>query len=51
MADQDKDSGQETGLFREKLIRRKQEWAAEGRLLTGTTTPPKPSACPLASAR
>jgi DMSO/TMAO reductase YedYZ molybdopterin-dependent catalytic subunit len=35
MADQDKDSGQETGQFREKLIRRKQEWAAEGRLLTG----------------
>ena len=37
MADQDKDSGQETGQFREKLIRRKQEWAAEGRLLTGQT--------------
>jgi len=32
MADQDKDSGQETGYFREKLIRRKQDWAAEGQL-------------------
>jgi DMSO/TMAO reductase YedYZ molybdopterin-dependent catalytic subunit len=31
MADQDHESGR----FREKLIRRKQEWAAEGRLLTG----------------
>ena len=31
MADLDK----ETGQVREKLIRRKQEWAAEGRLLTG----------------
>src|SRR5262245_24316190 len=33
MADQDN----ETGQFREKLIRRKQEWAAQGRLLTGRT--------------
>jgi DMSO/TMAO reductase YedYZ molybdopterin-dependent catalytic subunit len=37
MADQDNDSGQEAGPFREKLIRRKQEWATEGRLLTGRT--------------
>ncbi len=35
MADEHNDPGQETGPFREKLIRRKQEWAAEGRLLTG----------------
>ena len=40
MADQDKDSGQETGQFREKLVRRKQEWADEGRLLTGRTARP-----------
>ena len=40
MADQDKDSGQETGQFHEKLIRRKQEWAAEGRLLTGQIARP-----------
>jgi len=46
MADQDKDSGQETGLFREKLIRRKQEWAAGGRLLTGTTTRPEAQRLP-----
>jgi DMSO/TMAO reductase YedYZ molybdopterin-dependent catalytic subunit len=37
MADQDKVSGQEAGQLREKLIRRKQEWAAEGRLLTEKT--------------
>ena len=41
MADQNKVSGQETGQFREKLIRRKQEWAAEGRLLlTGNAARP-----------
>jgi DMSO/TMAO reductase YedYZ molybdopterin-dependent catalytic subunit len=34
MADQD------TGTPREKLIARKQEWAREGRLLTGTTADP-----------
>jgi DMSO/TMAO reductase YedYZ molybdopterin-dependent catalytic subunit len=31
------DHDNETGQFRDKLIRRKQEWAAEGRLLTGRT--------------
>jgi DMSO/TMAO reductase YedYZ molybdopterin-dependent catalytic subunit len=36
MADQD----DETGQFHEKLIRRKQEWAAEGRLLTGRRSRP-----------
>lgn len=45
MANQDNDSGQETGPFREKLIRRKQEWAVEGRLLTGRT-PPKAQRLP-----
>jgi DMSO/TMAO reductase YedYZ molybdopterin-dependent catalytic subunit len=38
MADEHNDQGQQTGQFREKLIRRKQEWAVEGRLLTGRTT-------------
>ena len=46
MADQDNDSGQETGPFREKLIRKKQEWAAEGRLLTGRTTRPEAQRLP-----
>ena len=40
MADQDKDSGQEFSHFREKLIRRKQDWAAESRLLTGQIARP-----------
>jgi DMSO/TMAO reductase YedYZ molybdopterin-dependent catalytic subunit len=31
------DDDNETGQFRDKLIRRKQAWAAEGRLLTGRT--------------
>lgn len=31
------DDDNETGQVRDKLIRRKQAWAAEGRLLTGTT--------------
>ena len=35
-----------TGPFREKLIRRKQEWAAEGRLLTGTTARPEAQRLP-----
>ena len=46
MADQDNDSGQETGHFRENLIRRKQEWAAEGRLLTGRTAGPEAQRLP-----
>ena len=47
MADQDNDSGQDdTGPFREKLIKRKQEWAAEGRLLTGTTFRPEAQRLP-----
>jgi hypothetical protein len=46
MADQDKDSGQETGHFREKLIRRKQDWAAEGRLLTARTARPESQRLP-----
>ena len=46
MADQDNDSGQDTGPFREKLIRRKQEWAAEGRLLTGKTARPEAQRLP-----
>src|SRR3954447_19035152 len=29
-----------TGAVRDKLIERKQEWARDGRLLTGTTTDP-----------
>ena len=46
MTDQNKDSGQESGHFREKLIRRKQEWAAEGRLLTGKTARPEAQRLP-----
>jgi DMSO/TMAO reductase YedYZ molybdopterin-dependent catalytic subunit len=46
MRDQNKDSGQETGQFREKLIRRKQEWAAEGRLLTGKAARPEAQRLP-----
>lgn len=46
MADQDKVSGQQPGQFREKLIRRKQEWAAEGRLLTGKTARPEAQRLP-----
>jgi DMSO/TMAO reductase YedYZ molybdopterin-dependent catalytic subunit len=46
MADQDKVSGQETGPFRDKLIRRKREWAAEGRLLTGKTARPEAQRLP-----
>jgi DMSO/TMAO reductase YedYZ molybdopterin-dependent catalytic subunit len=42
MADQDK----ETGQVREKLIRRKQEWAAEGRLLTGRRARPESERLP-----
>jgi DMSO/TMAO reductase YedYZ molybdopterin-dependent catalytic subunit len=42
MADQDNEAGQ----FREKLIRRKQEWAAEGRLLTGRTSRPEAERLP-----
>src|SRR5690348_6276306 len=40
MANERDSKGEETGPFREKLIRRKQEWAAEGRLLTGRTARP-----------
>jgi DMSO/TMAO reductase YedYZ molybdopterin-dependent catalytic subunit len=46
MADQNNDRGQETGPFREKLIRRKQEWAAEGRLLTGRRARPEAERLP-----
>ena len=42
MADQD----DEAGRFREKLIRRKQEWAAEGRLVTGRTSRPETERLP-----
>jgi DMSO/TMAO reductase YedYZ molybdopterin-dependent catalytic subunit len=41
MVDEHKDQGREAGQFREKLIHRKQEWAAEGRLLTGRTARPE----------
>jgi hypothetical protein len=30
-----------TGKIRDKLIERKQDWAREGRLLTGTTADPE----------
>ncbi len=42
MPDQDNEAGQ----FRAKLIRRKQEWAAEGRLLTGRTARPESERLP-----
>jgi DMSO/TMAO reductase YedYZ molybdopterin-dependent catalytic subunit len=34
------DHDNETGQFRDKLVRRNQEWAAEGRLLTGRSALP-----------
>lgn len=40
MPDQDNDQGGTFGRNGEKLIRRKQEWASEGRLLTGRTARP-----------
>ncbi len=40
------DQDNETGQFREKLIRRKQEWAAEGRLLTGRRARPESERLP-----
>ena len=40
------DQNNEAGQFREKLIRRKQEWAAEGRLLTGRHTWPETERLP-----
>lgn len=40
------DQNHETGQFREKLIRRKQEWAAEGRLLTGRRSRPEAERLP-----
>ena len=40
------DQNNETGQFREKLIRRKQEWAAEGRLLTGRHARPETTRLP-----
>jgi hypothetical protein len=46
MADEHNDPGQQAGPFREKLIRRKQEWAAEGRLLTGRTARPESERLP-----
>src|ERR1043166_3681056 len=46
MTDQDNDPGRDTGQFREKLIRSKQEWAAEGRLLTGRKSQPKAERLP-----
>ena len=46
MADEHNDPGQRTGPFREKLIRRKQEWAAQGRLLTGRTARPETERLP-----
>ncbi len=35
-----------TGAVRDKLIERKQDWAREGRLLTGTTAEPEHDALP-----
>jgi DMSO/TMAO reductase YedYZ molybdopterin-dependent catalytic subunit len=46
MADERESQDQGTGPFREKLIRRKQEWAAEGRLLTGRTARPESQRLP-----
>jgi len=46
MADQDKDSAQETSHFREKLIRPKQDEAADGRLVTGGTARPEAQRLP-----
>lgn len=46
MADEHNDPGQAPGPFREKLILRKQEWAAEGRLLTGRTVRPEAERLP-----
>ena len=46
MADEHNNPGRQTGPFREKLIRRKQEWAAEGRLLTGRTARPETERLP-----
>ena len=40
------DQNNEAGQFREKLIRRKQEWAAEGRLLTGRHAQPETERLP-----
>jgi DMSO/TMAO reductase YedYZ molybdopterin-dependent catalytic subunit len=40
------DQNNETGQFRKKLIRRKQEWAAEGRLLTGRPARPETERLP-----
>lgn len=40
------DQDNETGRLREKLIRCKQEWAADGRLLTGRTTRPEAERLP-----
>lgn len=40
------DHDNETGQFREKLVRRKREWAAEGRLLTGRSAPPEAERLP-----
>jgi DMSO/TMAO reductase YedYZ molybdopterin-dependent catalytic subunit len=34
------DDIESTGAFRDKLVERKQDWAREGRLLTGTQTDP-----------
>ena len=39
-----------TGKIRDKLIERKQDWARDGRLLTGTTADPTGTACRQASA-
>src|SRR4030095_1106589 len=40
------DQNNETAQFRKKLIRRKQEWAAEGRLLTGRPARPETERLP-----
>lgn len=46
MPHQDNDQGDKPGRNREKLIRRKQEWAAEGRLLTGRMSRPEAERLP-----
>ncbi|MGH6892492.1 MAG: sulfite oxidase-like oxidoreductase, partial [Dongiaceae bacterium] len=46
MADQEGDPGDKAVRNREKLIWRKQEWAAEGRLLTGRTSRPEAERLP-----